>query len=137
MWGLEYLLLFGPPENKVEVLDGKARVGFPFLMLLGHPERRREIWNNRVHCVLAFGSEEEARVRLDHFREDLGRRERAGLAVPVESEGEMAVGEIPRFRLSRRGRRVHLEVTIDARRFRALLEVWAQRAAWDWGEDDE
>lgn len=31
MWGLEYLLLFGLPKNKLEVLSGKTRCVFPFL----------------------------------------------------------------------------------------------------------
>lgn len=31
MWGLEHLLLFGLPENKLEVFDGKTRCVFPFL----------------------------------------------------------------------------------------------------------
>jgi Uma2 family endonuclease len=30
-WDLEYLLLFGPPENKLELLDGKTPCSFPFL----------------------------------------------------------------------------------------------------------
>lgn len=39
------------------------------------------------------------------------------------------------FQLSRRGHRVHLDVSVDARRYRALLAVWARREAWDWGEE--
>ena len=31
MWGLEYLLLFGVPENKWELFDGRVRWAFPFL----------------------------------------------------------------------------------------------------------
>ncbi|HZK82435.1 MAG TPA: hypothetical protein VFC46_15240 [Humisphaera sp.] len=30
VWDLEYLLLFGPPENKLELLDGKTPCSFPF-----------------------------------------------------------------------------------------------------------
>ncbi len=29
-WDLEYLLLFGPPENKLELLDGRTPCSFPF-----------------------------------------------------------------------------------------------------------
>ena len=29
-WDLEYMLLFGPPENKLELLDGKTPCSFPF-----------------------------------------------------------------------------------------------------------
>ena len=31
MWDLEYLLLFGVPNNKWEILDGRVRWAFPFL----------------------------------------------------------------------------------------------------------
>ena len=31
MWDLEYLLLFGVPSNKWEILDGRVRWAFPFL----------------------------------------------------------------------------------------------------------
>src|SRR5262249_8346633 len=31
MWELEYLLLFGVPGNKLELLDGRSRWAFPFL----------------------------------------------------------------------------------------------------------
>lgn len=30
-WGLEYMLLFGPPGNKLELLDGRTPCSFPFL----------------------------------------------------------------------------------------------------------
>lgn len=30
-WDLEYLLLFGPPENKLELLEGRTPTGFPFV----------------------------------------------------------------------------------------------------------
>jgi hypothetical protein len=30
MWDLEYLLLFGIPNNKIELLDGRSRWAFPF-----------------------------------------------------------------------------------------------------------
>jgi hypothetical protein len=33
MWGLEYLLLFGVPNNKWELLRGRVRWAFPFLDL--------------------------------------------------------------------------------------------------------
>jgi hypothetical protein len=30
MYGLEYLMLFGVPENKWELWDGRVRYAFPF-----------------------------------------------------------------------------------------------------------
>src|SRR6266851_4391095 len=30
MWGLEYALLFGAPENKLELLDGRTPLSWPF-----------------------------------------------------------------------------------------------------------
>jgi hypothetical protein len=30
-WELEYMLLFGPPEDKLELLDGRTPCSFPFL----------------------------------------------------------------------------------------------------------
>jgi hypothetical protein len=31
MWGLEYALLFGVPNNKLELIKGRSRLAFPFL----------------------------------------------------------------------------------------------------------
>jgi Uma2 family endonuclease len=127
-----------PPEPVPSwLVPPEQRLGLEYLLLLGHPERRREIWDNRVVCRLAFGSEEEARTRFGHFLEDAGRWEPGAMGAPANPEPEIEVAESPLFRLSRRGRTVHLEVTVDARHYRALLEVWAQHAAWDWGEEDE
>jgi hypothetical protein len=110
------------------------RLGLEYLLVLGHPDRRWEIWNNRAPCVLAFGSATEAKLRFTHFLEDICRWERAPLpaAAPAPNDGETA--EVGRFRLSRQRHRVHLDVAVDARKYRDMLEVWAKREAWDWGE---
>jgi hypothetical protein len=110
------------------------RLGLEYLLLLGHPERRREIWGNRAPCVLPFGSPGEAQVRFRHFLEDAARWEQAPAPTPSRPEPGMEQAEVGRFRLTRRGRHVHLEVAVDARKYRALLEVWTRREAWDWGE---
>lgn len=39
-----------------------------------------------------------------------------------------------RFRLTRDGRRVQLDVAVDARKYRDLLEIWSGREGWDWGD---
>lgn len=110
------------------------RLGLQYLLLLGHPERRYEIWNNRAPCLLAFGSPEEARLRFGHFLEDICRWEIASSARPTAMAPETEMAEVGRFRLTRHGRHVSLDVAVDARKYRDMLQVWAQRQAWDWGE---
>ena len=84
--------------------------------------------------MLAFGSDEEARTRLEHFLEDICRWEQVPLARPAALDSGTDVVEIGRFRLTRRGRHVHLDVAVDARKYRELLEVSARRESWDWGD---
>lgn len=45
--GLEYLLLFGLPENKTEVMDGRMRTVWPF-QELSHAERAFEAWCRQI-----------------------------------------------------------------------------------------
>jgi hypothetical protein len=86
--------------------------------------------------VLAFGSSAEARFRFDHFLteacrwEDLPRPE----VSPMEADVEHA--EAGRFQLTRRGRLVYLDIAIDGAKYRRLLATWANRDAWDWGDND-
>jgi Uma2 family endonuclease len=110
------------------------RLGLEYLFLLGHPERRWEIWNNRSPCVLPFGSAEEARLRFQHFVEEASRWEQKPPPEPSALEAEVEQAEVGRFRFTRQGRRVHLDVAVDARKYRQLLEVCSRREAWDWGE---
>jgi Uma2 family endonuclease len=112
----------------------ETRLGLEYLLLLGHPDRRYEIWHNRAPCVLAFGSAEEGQVRFGHFLEDMCRWEQQPLCQPSAIEPGVEVAEVGRFHLTRRGRLVHLEVAVDARKYREMLEVWTHRKAWDWGE---
>jgi putative restriction endonuclease len=112
-----------------------TRLGLAYLMVLGHPKRRFEIWDNRAPCMLAFGSDEEARTRFQHFLEEACRWEQVPLARPAALEPGMDVAEAGRFRLTRRGHLVHLDVAVDARKYRELLEVGARRESWDWGEE--
>ena len=114
----------------------EKRLGLEHFLVLGHPERRHEIWDNRSPCVLPFGSEKEARKRFQELLEDACRWEGlpAVKPAPLDPDGEAA--EVGRFRILRRGRRVHLEVTVDAKKYRDLLHVWTQHEAWDWGESE-
>src|SRR5437588_8171054 len=100
-------------------------------MVLGHPKRRFEIWDNCAPCMLAFGSEEEARTRFGHFLEDICRWEQVPLARPSALDSGTDVAEVGGFRLTRRCRIVHLDVAVDARKYRELPEVGARRESWE------
>jgi len=116
------------------LISRDTRMGLAYLMVLGHPERRFEIWDNRAPCVLAFGSDEEARFRFGHFLEDICRWERSPLVRACNMGPSVDVAEAGRFQLTRRGRHVWLDVAVDARKYRELLEVSARRDSWDWGD---
>jgi hypothetical protein len=112
-----------------------TRFGLEALFLFGHPERRYEIWNNRVPCVLPFGSTREARTRFSHFLEEAAHWEELPAPRPTAVAKDVEQIEVGRFRLTRHGRHVHVDVAVDARKYREMSEVWANDAAWDWGED--
>jgi Uma2 family endonuclease len=112
----------------------EKRLGLEYLLLLGHPERRYEIWNHRAPCVLAFGSPTEAKRRLAHFLEEAARWEQTALPRATALDADVEQAEVGRFRFTRRGRCVQLDVAVDARKYQELLPVWSDRAAWDWGE---
>lgn len=114
----------------------EVRLGLEHLFLLGHPDRRSEIWGNRTHCVLAFGSVLEARKRLDHFLTEAGRWEQLPPPVPAPVDEDTEQAEVGRFRFTRRGRHVSVDVTVDGQKYRELLRACARREAWDWGEDN-
>lgn len=112
----------------------EMRLGLEYLLLIGHPERRAEIWNHRAPCVLAFGSPTEARVRLAHFLEEAARWEQSESPRTAALEQDVEQAEVGRFRFTRRGRYVQLDVAVDARKYQELLPIWSDRKAWDWGE---
>jgi Putative restriction endonuclease len=117
------------------LLPKDERLGLEHLLLLGHPDRRHEIWNNRAPCMLAFGSPEEARARFTDFVEDACRWEQLPLPRAANLEEAMEQAEVGRFRLSRQGRQIWLEVSLDASKYRQLLELWVDAKVWDWGEE--
>jgi hypothetical protein len=116
------------------LISPDTRLGLAYLMVLGHPKQRFEIWNNRAPCMLAFGSDEEARLRFSHFLEEICRWEQVPLASAMKLVAGTDVVEVGRFRLTRHGHIVHLDVAVDALKYRELLEVGARRESWDWGE---
>ena len=118
-----------PDELPKWLCNPKVRLGLEYLFLLGHPERRYEIWDNRAPCVIAFSSEEEARLRFTHVAEDICRWEEVPLP---KSSADCDMVEAGRFQLMRRDHRIHLEVAVDGRR-RELLQYWTNKEAWDWG----
>jgi hypothetical protein len=126
-------------EEKEESVDEwlvapEKRIGLEYLLLVGHPERRYEIWNNRAPCVLAFGSTTEARWRLTHFLEEAASWEQAAPPRTTLLEANVEQAEVGRFRFTRRGRHVHLDVAVEARKYQELLRRWSDREVWDWGE---
>jgi hypothetical protein len=118
------------------IVPPEMKVGLEYFFHLGHPERRWEFWDNKARSVLAFGSAAEASARLDYFLteascwEALPRPKIAQLASAVQQT------EAGRFQLTRRGRLVYLDVAVDGRRHQAILTRWADRKAWDWGEEN-
>ncbi len=118
------------------LLPPEMSLGLEHFFLLGHPERRWEIWGNRAPCVLPFGSTTEARVRLGQFLEDAARWEQAPVPRASALAPDVEQAEVGRFRFTRRGRQVWLDVAVDARKYRDLLRVWARREAWNWGEKE-
>jgi Uma2 family endonuclease len=112
----------------------EAAVGLQHLILLGHAERRREIWNNQSPCFLAFGSDEEAKFRLERFMLEASWWE--GTAVPSMAVIEPNVDsvDIGRFHFLRDGRIIRLNVDVSGLLYRSILETTANRDAWDWGE---
>jgi hypothetical protein len=124
-----------PPQPIPEWLaPADFHLGLEYFFHLGHPERRWEFWGNKAHSVLAFGSAREARARLEHFVteacqwESLPRPKLTMLAVDVDQ------AEVGRFRLTRQGRLVFLDVTVDGRKYKELLKIWGKSEAWDWGD---
>jgi len=111
-------------------------VGLQHLILLGHTDRRREIWNNKSPCVLAFGSPEEARHRLNRFLAEAAQWK--GLPTPqsVQIEPGMEAADVGPFHFIRQEHIVRANVDASALVYRELVHTNSNRAAWDWGEED-
>jgi len=117
------------------ILPPEMHIGLEYFFHLGHPERRWEFWDNKAHSVLAFGSAAEAIARLDHFVTEACRWESLPRPRISQMADDVQQTEAGRFQLTRRGRLVSLDVAIDGRRHQEILRRFADRDAWDWGEE--
>ena len=125
----------GPEPISEWIVPPETNLGLEYFFHLGHPERRWEFWDNKANSVLAFGSSVEARARLDYFLTEACRWESLPRPKISPMADDIEQTEVGRFQLTRRGRLVHLDISIDGRRHRDILTRWANRDAWDWGED--
>lgn len=100
-FGLEYLLLFGPPENKLELLDGKTPCGFPFA--------------DRNQADAHFASWAAALARWQDVSNP-----------PASARDSRLVKKFGEFTLEQYRRPIRLEVPSDLDGFH-----WAHRCFWD------
>jgi hypothetical protein len=127
----------GETERSDWAIPQGVVVGLQHLILLGHAERRREIWNNKCPCCLAFGSAGEARHRFERFIFEAARWEDLPPVAPVSVEPELDTARVGRFHFSRHGHVVRLDVDVDGRSYRSLLDVAANSEAWRWDDGEE
>jgi hypothetical protein len=118
------------------ILPPETEVGLECFFHLGHPERRWEFWDNKARSVLAFGSSAEASARLDHFLTEACRWEECSRPRISELASDIQQTEAGRFCLTRRGRLVFLDVAVDGHQYQRILTTYADRTAWDWGEEN-
>jgi hypothetical protein len=88
----------------------------------------------RGGSVLAFGSSAEVSARFDHFLTEACRSESRSRPRVSQLEDDVQQTEVGRFRLTRRGRLVFLDVVVDGQQYQKLLKT-SDRNAWDWGEE--
>lgn len=117
------------------ILPPEMKVGLEYFVHLGHPERRWEFWDNKARSVLAFGSAAEGSARLDYFLTEACRWESLPRPKIAQLADDIQHTEVGRFQLTRRGRLVFLDMAVDGRRHQEILTRWADRGAWDWGEE--
>jgi hypothetical protein len=65
----------------------------------------------------------------------ISRWEQLAVPRPGLIEPEVEFAEVGRFRLSRQRNQVRRDVTVDARKYRELRDVWGDHDAWNWGGD--
>jgi Uma2 family endonuclease len=116
MWGLEYLLLFGVPGNKWELLRGRVRWAFPFL------------------------ARDVAEAHLEAWTETLSRMR--GGATATRRESTTADGSNRRIvrmggvEMSLYPRPIELSMPVDMETFEALYFSFWRRDLWP-GQDPE
>jgi hypothetical protein len=90
VWGLEYALLFGAPENKLELLDGQTPLSFPFPNR-AMAESHFADWTRTLGCLLgrdpptADRTTEPWTVKICDFLVELHRRP-IYLRIPFQGE---------------------------------------------------
>jgi Uma2 family endonuclease len=106
LYGLEYALFFGVPENKVELIDGKSRWAFPFL------------------------SRDEGEAHFQHWLETLRRWKQVESTTPVrKSDGNWQV-DVAGIAMELFPRPIDLRIPIAWQAFEAFLKTFHRRDYW-------
>jgi Uma2 family endonuclease len=105
MLGLEYLMFFGVPENKPELLEGGSRWCYP------------------------FASREEAEEHFRHWRETMARWKQVA-ASPIRVAGDKWRTTVAGAELSLYPRPIDLRFPMNYEAFCAIMDTWNRRDYW-------
>lgn len=106
MWGLEYALLFGAPENKLELIEGRTPLSWPF------PDR------------------ETAEAHFAHWTETLCRWQGISRRPTVQKTAAKWTVEINGFVLDLYPRPIHLDISFVGDAFGEIYKSFWRRAPW-------
>src|SRR5438105_12153104 len=106
MWGLEYALLFGAPENKLELFDGRTPLSWPF------PDR------------------ETAEAHFALWIETLCRWQGVAQRPSVEKTVEMWRVEVNDFVVEFYPRPIRLEIPFGVDAYLEILNSFWRRELW-------
>ena len=106
MWGLEYALLFGAPENKLELFDGRTPLAWPF------PDR------------------ETAEAHFFNWTETLCRWQGISPPPTVRKSAAKWTVETNGFVLDLHPRPIHLEIPFESDPFVQILDSFWRRDLW-------
>ena len=104
-WDLEYLLLFGPPQNKLELLDGRTPCSFPFLA--------------RAEADVHFAAWAQTLARWQGVTDP-----------PVRRRGDADVKQFGRFELAQYRRPIRLEVPSEIDAYHWAHGCFFDRSLW-------
>lgn len=107
MWGLEYALLFGLPNNKLELIDGRTRCAFPF--------RTRQ----------------EGEAHLDDWTETLCRWKSIADKPVVRKGRKKWRTRMQQFELTLYPRPIDLRIPLDSEVLRTLDSSFWRRDLWE------
>lgn len=105
-YGLEYALFFGVPDNKVELLDGTSRWGFPFL------------------------SRAEAETHFHDWLETLRRWKQADVPTRIQKSGDIWRAKFNRIRLKLFPRPIRINIPVAWEPFEAFVDTFNRRDFW-------